>query len=277
MDRLSPASGIAGSGGRESGPSLPAIVGMSIALHIALLITFQSAVRDTRLPPPAEIVAVERVVEPKPEQKRGCGPACDCTPKQAAPVKQAKPVAPAMPPTSGPYAVSAAPAAPLQSAPAQSGQTPASAVCAPAFPVTQISRDQTVSGLGVPVAHITQAAPRTASPAAPAAASAPRPDTARARESYKDVLRGLIDRYKEYPAFARRARKEGVCVLRCVVERSGEIKSVSVLSSSGNGMLDGAAERAVKNVGKFPPVPGEIGGQEVLFEVAVAFRLTGNY
>jgi protein TonB len=95
-----------------------------------------------------------------------------------------------------------------------------------------------------------------------------------ARSSYQALLRSLIERHKEYPLFARRAGLEGTCVVRCVISRDGDLRRTELLKASGSTHLDGAALRAVTAVGRFPPVPQEVGGQEVTFEIPILFRLS---
>ncbi len=75
---------------------------------------------------------------------------------------------------------------------------------------------------------------------------------------------------------ARRGRVEGTAVVRFVLVRSGAVQEVSVARSSGSGLLDGAALRAVRSAGGFPPLPVEIAGDEVSLELPLTFRLSGG-
>ena len=95
-----------------------------------------------------------------------------------------------------------------------------------------------------------------------------------ARSSYQALLRSLIDKHKEYPLFARRAGLEGTCVVRCVISRDGDLRRTQLRKASGSTHLDGAALRAVKGVGRFPPVPQEVDGPEVTFEIPIVFKLS---
>ena len=97
-----------------------------------------------------------------------------------------------------------------------------------------------------------------------------------ARIFYQALLRSLIDKHKEYPLFARRAGLEGTCVVRCVIARDGSLRRTELRKASGSTHLDGAALRAVSGVGRFPPVPQELGGPEVTFEIPIVFRLSGE-
>lgn len=97
---------------------------------------------------------------------------------------------------------------------------------------------------------------------------------ARARASYRALIAALIDKNKEYPVFARRAGQQGTCCVRCTMTCSGEIKSVTLVKSSGYDTLDRAGLRAVQNVGKFPAPPSDGSCSEVSFEVPISFRLS---
>ncbi|WP_235044914.1 TonB family protein [Geobacter sulfurreducens] len=108
----------------------------------------------------------------------------------------------------------------------------------------------------------------------PPAASTGAADAGRIRVGYQSVLRGLIERCKEYPPLARRGRMEGTAVVRVVLARSGAVRRDEVARSSSHALLDNAALRAVRTVGRFPAVPPELGGEELTFEVPITFRLT---
>ncbi|MBI1921992.1 MAG: energy transducer TonB [Geobacter sp.] len=92
-------------------------------------------------------------------------------------------------------------------------------------------------------------------------------------DDYQAHLKKLIKARKEYPLMARRRMIEGCCLLRFTLRRSGDLKSVSILRSSGNGFLDEAAARAVTSVGSFPPFPSEFSGEEGAFTVSLSFTL----
>jgi protein TonB len=97
-----------------------------------------------------------------------------------------------------------------------------------------------------------------------------------ARSRYLSALKAAIEKYKEYPVMARKGGMEGTAVIRFVLSRSGGQKSASLVRSSGVGLLDAAALRAVKSAGRFPPVPDDISGSEVVLDVPLTFRLTGR-
>jgi protein TonB len=151
----------------------------------------------------------------------------------------------------------ASPSAPVQAVTAP-GRAPEATAAAPAL---------SQGGVESPVA---QAVP--AAKAKPGSAGGPGMERARAR--YLETLKAMIEKYKDYPVMARRGRVEGTSVIRFVLARSGRMKNAVILRSSGSGLLDNAALRAVREVGGFPPLPPEINGQEVPFDVPITFRLS---
>lgn len=106
--------------------------------------------------------------------------------------------------------------------------------------------------------------------------STPQSSMADSRGRYQTLLRSLVEKYKDYPLFARKAGLEGSCLVRCVLARNGSVLRLEILRSSNFSQLDNAALRAFKSVGKFPPAPEEIGGEEIVCDLLVVFRLTGK-
>jgi len=76
-----------------------------------------------------------------------------------------------------------------------------------------------------------------------------------------------------YPELARRARRQGVVILRLVVGRDGSIESIEPLTRLGLG-LEAAAERAVRS---WRFAPGTLRGEPVavVYQLSVHFRLDG--
>jgi TonB family protein len=72
---------------------------------------------------------------------------------------------------------------------------------------------------------------------------------------------------------ARRGLIEGTVVVRGRLSRDGSLRQCGVTRTSGSGLLDNAAHRAVRSVGSFPPVPRELQGDELVFDLPVSFRL----
>jgi protein TonB len=91
---------------------------------------------------------------------------------------------------------------------------------------------------------------------------------------YLARIRGLIDQRKEYPYQARRQEQEGAVLIRFTVTRQGALAGEPVVEKrSRYERLNASALEAVKNAAPYPPLPGEVGEDEMSFQVAVAFSL----
>lgn len=93
------------------------------------------------------------------------------------------------------------------------------------------------------------------------------------RAGYGSQLASWLNRFKQYPALARRRGIEGDAKVRLVIERSGALLSSSLHEASGSTLLDESALAMVKAASPFPRVPDELSGERFEFEVPVAFRL----
>lgn len=96
------------------------------------------------------------------------------------------------------------------------------------------------------------------------------------RSLYVTALRTAIERFKEYPLMARRQRLEGIVKVSCQISREGELRDARVVSTAGYSILDSAALRTVRSVGRFPPVPIELEGEPFSFVAPITFRLTAD-
>jgi protein TonB len=85
--------------------------------------------------------------------------------------------------------------------------------------------------------------------------------TANTREyAFAAYMRGWSDRVERignlnYPEEARRRGLHGDVLLTVVLNLDGSIKSIDVIQSSGEKILDAAAERIVRLAAPFPPAP----------------------
>ena len=72
-------------------------------------------------------------------------------------------------------------------------------------------------------------------------------------------FRAAINANKEYPTMAIKREMQGSSTIHCVLDAGGNIVSVSLLGSSGHGILDDAALSAARAVGSYPnPTGGEV-------------------
>lgn len=98
-------------------------------------------------------------------------------------------------------------------------------------------------------------------------------DSGLVRAGYGSQLASWLNRFKQYPALARRRGIEGDAKVRLVIERNGALLSSSLHVASGSALLDESALAMVKAASPFPRVPDELAGERFEFEVPVAFRL----
>lgn len=186
----------------------------------------------------------------------------------ARPVKAVKPVAVATPAPQGAVHEEAEKAAPVP----ESTGTVATSLREPHIETTALKAAKGVESVSsVPETAAVGTEPIAAGPAGPVA-----PDIDSLRRTYTDRLKELIERYIHYPVFARRAGLEGTCMVTCKLMRTGDVLNIEVAKSTGHGLLDKAALKAVSDVGSFPPPPGSLCDNELDIEIPVTFSLTGR-
>ncbi|RUM42715.1 MAG: hypothetical protein DSY35_04860 [Desulfurobacterium sp.] len=92
------------------------------------------------------------------------------------------------------------------------------------------------------------------------------------REKYISLLVAEIERRKFYPPIARRMGIEGIVKVKITLDRTGKLKEVKVVSSSGSKILDRATVKLMKKC-RFPPLPPEYNGEEFSVEVPIRYTL----
>jgi periplasmic protein TonB len=83
----------------------------------------------------------------------------------------------------------------------------------------------------------------------------------------------LLERQKQYPHMAQRLNIQGMAVLQFTIAADGRIEANNLCKSSGNDLLDKAAQETVRKVGRFPPLPTGLGKARLTVEIPLAFRL----
>lgn len=86
--------------------------------------------------------------------------------------------------------------------------------------------------------------------------------------AYAAYMRGWSDRVERignlnYPSEARRRQLHGELILTVGLDRDGGILSIEVIKSSGEPLLDAAAQRIVRLAAPFPPIPRDKGVDEL--------------
>lgn len=254
--------------GGEDGEGLPwwAIVLLAALVEGALLFGATTFLRHPPAPPahlpPMQIVleappppkpAVQPKVQPKIQPK----PAPHIAPPQPRPhvqphPKKLRPVKPhrAPPPPPRP--------APVVAPPPQPAPEP---VPLPAPPVVAPP----------PVAKTIPAMP--VAPPAPPVIAAPVVDLQALRAAYGQSMHTAIQAAARYPEMARRMGETGRVQVAFRYE-NGAVHDLHVLSSSGSGVLDRAAERAVRSA-TYPALPAALHGKPLELQVWITFSLDG--
>jgi len=93
-------------------------------------------------------------------------------------------------------------------------------------------------------------------------------------DSYLEMVRLRIERYKKYPHAARIRQIEGSVTVRFIIRPEGDIRSAEVVKTSGNRALDRAALTAVKDAAPFPKAPTSLFKGDIPLELTIVFELT---
>ncbi len=93
------------------------------------------------------------------------------------------------------------------------------------------------------------------------------------RKGYARACARAMKRNHAYPLAARRARIEGIVKLKVTIDGTGNIVDVIVATSSGHNVLDQAAIKSVRAVGKLPAPPSQLGWKRKSIVVPFKYRL----
>lgn len=110
-------------------------------------------------------------------------------------------------------------------------------------------------------------------PPVPAVVEPPVVDLQALRSAYGQAMHAAIQAAVRYPDIARRMGESGRVRVAFRFEH-GKVHDLHVLTSSGSGVLDRAAERAVRQA-TYPALPAALQGKALELELWVAFRLDG--
>jgi len=94
-----------------------------------------------------------------------------------------------------------------------------------------------------------------------------------ALQGYLKEVRRLLEKQKDYPLMARRRQIQGVVVVVFTIASGGQVASSRISRSSGQELLDEAAQNTLRKVGRFPPFSANLNRQQLTIEVPLAFRL----
>jgi protein TonB len=96
---------------------------------------------------------------------------------------------------------------------------------------------------------------------------------AAAEQSYLAELQLAIARHRFYPLLARRRGREGEATVAFVIHADGRLSDVRLATSSGFESLDAAAVETLEDLGRFRPIPPEIGRTHWPLRVPISFAL----
>ena len=119
---------------------------------------------------------------------------------------------------------------------------------------------------------VAEASPVTL-PVKPAEPPRPAPP-ATVSDSFKGAVKAAVQAAVVYPASARMAHVAGRTKV-AFNYLDGQVSNLSVVTSSGSGILDAAAKRAVE-AAAYPAPPAGFAGKVLQFEVWVRFFLNGS-
>lgn len=91
--------------------------------------------------------------------------------------------------------------------------------------------------------------------------------------AYADALVAAIEKHKHYPLRARKKGQEGEVKVLFTILEDGTISHVQIGQSSLSSMLDRAASKAVESLGRFQPIPEQLGRKRWEFQVPVRFAM----
>lgn len=92
--------------------------------------------------------------------------------------------------------------------------------------------------------------------------------------SYLEMVRLRIERYKKYPDAARSRNVEGCVTIRFIITPDGGVRGVEVAKCSRDRALDLAALKAVQDAAPFPKPPGRLFKGAIPLELMIVFELT---
>jgi len=95
-------------------------------------------------------------------------------------------------------------------------------------------------------------------------------------ESYISRVVSKINRNKFYPSYARARHEEGEVVLSFHILRDGQVRGITVVSSSFSHVLDGAAIEAVRKSMPFDPPPAYLSDRDLEFRLPIRYVLRGS-
>lgn len=91
---------------------------------------------------------------------------------------------------------------------------------------------------------------------------------------YNTLLSSIINKHKHYPRMARALHQEGRVLIQVTLDKDGNLLNLEIIEKASFDTLTKAAVETIRNVGKFPPLPSELGKDVLTFKVPVDYKIT---
>lgn len=95
----------------------------------------------------------------------------------------------------------------------------------------------------------------------------------KAEENYYRTLMVWLNKHKTYPTAARKAKQEGISVLKFTIDRDGNVLSAKVTKSSGFSVLDQATLDMMERASPLPPIPESMRRDSLSISLPIEFSL----
>ena len=102
---------------------------------------------------------------------------------------------------------------------------------------------------------------------------APTSPSPQVENTYSNILRAHIAKYKKYPRIAQRRKMEGEVVIEIQIRGDGTLISKYIKKSSGHEILDKAAMNMIEKSKPFPVPPDTLKNSVKNVAVPIAFNL----
>ena len=112
-------------------------------------------------------------------------------------------------------------------------------------------------------------------PAAPAAAAPPAPSaqTRKQEQNYYATLMDWLNRKRKYPPEAKKARQQGVVVVKFTIDRQGNVLDAVIKKSSGHALLDQETLNLMRRASPLPAIPDSLGKDRLTISLPIEYSL----
>ncbi len=91
-------------------------------------------------------------------------------------------------------------------------------------------------------------------------------------QRYKEMLLNTITKSFYYPDYVKDKKLSGTVLLTLHIARSGRVLGVRVKSSSGSKVLDRLAIMLIRDIGLFPPFPGDLNLEDLWIDIPIIYQ-----